>query len=172
MHPHILNPDAVHYCKVRCQACVYFCQRSINHSGLHHMVHGNMRNAIFAAEHEEFDIQGRKYTWGESGVAETCSMHCKAQGWGHIHLIHCPMYDNCTIRIYDGSWHETRKYGPNEDVPKDELTYETYWKQMRFEDPCTDEDQKEFALCNSSLQVCGAYEIDGSSSRSYCTEKL
>lgn len=131
-----------------------------------------MRNVIFASEHEEFDIQGRKYTWGESGVAEMCNMHCKAQGRGHIHFIHCPMHDNCTSLIYDGSRHETRKYGPDEDVPKDELTHETYWKQMRFEDPCTDDEQTEFALCNHLCRSEEHNEIAGSSSRSYCTEKL
>lgn len=78
---------------------------------------------------------------------------CKAQGWGHIHLIHCLMHENCMSHVYDGSQLEKRKYGPNEDVPKDELALETYWKQMRFEDPCTDDYQKAFALYNSSLQV-------------------
>ena len=38
---HTLNPDAVHYCKVRCQACGCFCQKPINHSGLHYKVHGS-----------------------------------------------------------------------------------------------------------------------------------
>ena len=66
-----------------------------------------MRTANFASDQEEFDIQGRKYIWGESSVAETCHMHCKAQGEGHIHFIYCPMNDNCTSRIYDGSRHET-----------------------------------------------------------------
>jgi hypothetical protein len=28
-HLHTLNPDVVHYCKVRCQACRYFCQKPI-----------------------------------------------------------------------------------------------------------------------------------------------
>ena len=85
-----------------------------------------MRTANFASDQEEFDIQGRKYIWGESGFADMCNMHCKAQGRGHIHLIYFPMNDNFTSRIYDGSWHKTRKYGPNEYMPKDELTHETY----------------------------------------------
>ena len=41
VHLHTLNLDAVHYCKVRCQACGYFCQKPINYSGLHHTVHGS-----------------------------------------------------------------------------------------------------------------------------------
>jgi hypothetical protein len=84
----------MHYHKVICQSCGYFFQRPINHSHLHHMVHGNLRNVIFAVEHEEFDIYGREYTSMESSVAQMHNMHCKAQGRGHIHLNHCPSYDN------------------------------------------------------------------------------
>ena len=46
------------------------------------------------------------------------------------------------------SWNETIKYGLEEDVPKDALTHETYWKKMWFEYPCTEEDKKEFPLVN------------------------
>ena len=62
-------------------------QRPINHSSSHNTVHGNMRTANFASNQEEFDIEGRKYIWGEYGVAEMSNMHCKEQGQGHIHLI-------------------------------------------------------------------------------------
>eukprot|EP01018_Ginkgo_biloba_P007841 Gb_06198 [translate_table: standard] len=174
LHVHTQNPDAVHYCMVRCEACGYFCQRPMFHAGLHHTVHGNMRNVRFTSDREEFDIQDRKYTWGESGLAEMCNMHCKAQGRGHVHLIRCPGYEKltCTSHMYDGSRHETRKYGPDVDVPKDELTHETYWKRMRFEDPCSEEDQKEFSLCNHICKSEEHNEIDGTSSKSYCTEKL
>jgi len=68
--------------------------------------------------------------------------------------------ENCTSCIYDGSQLETRKYGPIEDVPKDELTHETYWKKILFEDPCTEEDQKEFSLCNHLCRSKEHNEID------------
>lgn len=140
VHLHTQNPDVVHHCNARCQACGYFCPKPIDHTGLHNTGHGNMRNVNFASDQEEFDIQGRKYVWGESSVAEMCNLHCKAQGRGHIHLIPSPMNDclPCTSHFYGGSRHETRKYGPDLDVPNDELTHETYWMQMRFEDPCTE----------------------------------
>ncbi|GLJ12793.1 hypothetical protein SUGI_0197940 [Cryptomeria japonica] len=174
IHLHTLNPDAVHYCNLRCEACGYFCQRPINHSGLHNTVHGNMRHVNFVSDREEFDINGRQYACGESGIAEMCNMHCKAQGRGHIHLIRCPVNDKleCTSHLYDGSRHETRKYGPIEEISKDELTHETYWRRMRFEDPCSEEDQKEFALCKHLCRSQEHNESDGSTSRSYCTEKL
>ena len=82
------------------------------------------------------------------------------------------MNDNCTRRIYDGSWNETRKYGPNEYMPKDDLTHETYWKQMRFQDPCIEEDHKEFALCNHLCRSQEHNEFGASSSMSYCIDKL
>lgn len=44
--------------------------------------------------------------------------------------------------------------------------------QMRFGDPCTEEDQKEFALCNHLCRSEEHKETDGSSTKSYCTEKL
>jgi hypothetical protein len=47
------------------------------------------------------------------------------------------------------------------DVPKDELTHETYWTHMRFEDPCTEEDRKEFALCNHFCRSEEHNKIDG-----------
>ncbi|GLJ12791.1 hypothetical protein SUGI_0197900 [Cryptomeria japonica] len=174
MHIHTLNPDAVHYCNVRCEACGYFCQKPINHAGLHNTVHGNMRHVNFVSDREEFDISGRQYSCGESGIAEMCNMHCKSQGRGHIHLIRCPVNDKleCTSRLYDGSRHETKRYSPNEEISKDELTHETYWRRMRFEDPCSEEDQKEFALCKHLCRSKEHNESDGSISRSYCTEKL
>ena len=50
LHLHTLNLDVVHYCKVRCQSCGYFCQRPINHSGSHNTVHGNMRTINFSLD--------------------------------------------------------------------------------------------------------------------------
>ena len=60
-------------------------------------------------------------------MTEMCNMHCKAQGRGHIHLIPCHVNDGLryTSHIYDGSRHEPRKYGQDEDVQKDEITHET-----------------------------------------------
>jgi hypothetical protein len=173
-HVHTTNEDAIHYCETRCHSCGYFCQLPIDHPGLHNTVHGNMRNVKFISESEEIDIDDRKYAWGETGLAEMCNMHCKKQGRGHIHLVPCP--ENCTSKLYDGSRHETRKYGPDLDVPKDEMSHETYWKYIRFVDPCTEEEQNEFGLCN---HYCRSEEHEdlsdkkaGAAQKSYCTEKL
>ncbi|KAL3699205.1 hypothetical protein R1sor_017227 [Riccia sorocarpa] len=85
-----------------------------------------------------------------SCVAELCNMHCKAQGRGHVHLLPClGGIDNqpACLKIFDGCRHETCQYGPDVDVPKDELTHTAFWEHLRFEDPCSAEERKEFDLC-------------------------
>ncbi|CAM6093207.1 unnamed protein product [Calypogeia fissa] len=179
-HSHSSNPDAVHFCETRCHQCGYFCTRPIEHSGLHSTTHGNMRDVNFVSESEEIDIQDRKYAWGESGVAEMCQMHCKAQGRGHIHLIHCPANrtGGTCRKLFDGSQHEIRQYGPDFDVPKDEMTHAAFWDYMRFEDPCSAEEQKQFALCNHQCKsdehtpASGGAASSVAQNISYCTESL
>ncbi|GLJ34377.1 hypothetical protein SUGI_0691170 [Cryptomeria japonica] len=147
-HVHTKKEDSVHNCDIRCLSCGYFCQLPIDHLGLHDTVHGNMKNVRFISEGEDFDIEDRKYKWGETGEAEMCNMYCKKQGRGHIHLVTCPGSGKCTGNLYDGSRHETVKYGPDVDVPKDEMTHETYWQSVRFVDPCTKEESEDFDRCN------------------------
>ncbi|GLJ34396.1 hypothetical protein SUGI_0691530 [Cryptomeria japonica] len=131
-----------------------------------------MRNARFISEEEDINIEGRKYIWGEKGMAEMCNMFCRKQGRGHIHLIPCPKTSNhrymmCTSNLYDGSRHATAKYGPD---PKDEMTRDTYWKYVRFVDPCTEEERQEFNKCN---HLCKSEEHNADSGeKSYCTEQL
>ncbi|XP_059065183.1 uncharacterized protein LOC131038022 isoform X2 [Cryptomeria japonica] len=171
-HVHTRQENCVHFCLTRCQSCGYFCHHPINHSGLHDTVHGNMRNVRFVSEEEDIDIIDRKYKRGEKGIAEMCNMFCKKQGRGHIHLVPCPGSSKCTGNLYDGSRHETVKYGPEEDVPKDEMTHDTFWQYVRFVDPCTDEERKGFDRCN---HYCKSVEHDtksGSFDKIYCTEKL
>ncbi|KAH9303614.1 hypothetical protein KI387_008018, partial [Taxus chinensis] len=105
-------------------------------------------------------------------VSETGSRpYQKKQGRGHIHLVLCPKA-KCTSNLYDGSRHETMKYGPDVDIAKDEMTHETYWQYVRFVDPCTEEEQEEFGRCNHYCKS-EEHEIEaGGSDKSYCTEKL
>ncbi|XP_057831411.1 uncharacterized protein LOC131042113 [Cryptomeria japonica] len=174
-HVHTNNASAVHYCDTKCEACGYFCRLPLGHPGLHKTVHGNMRNTRFISEEEDINIGDRKYKWGEKGEAEMCNMFCRKQGRGHIHLVPCPKTSNqryimCTSNLHDGSRHATVKYGPDIDVPKDEMTHETYWKYVRFVDPCTEEERQEFNRCNHQ---CKSEEHNGDSGEnSYCTEQL
>ncbi|KAH9289231.1 hypothetical protein KI387_033348 [Taxus chinensis] len=170
-HVHTKNEHCVHYCDTRCQACGYFCRHPMGHLGLHETTHGNMRNVRFISEEEDIDIKDRKYKWGEKGEAEMCNMYCRKQGRGHIHLIPCPE-SKCTANLYDGSRHETVKYGPDVVVPKDEMTHETYWKYVRFVDPCSKEEGQEFGLCNHYCKSEDHYSETKDSTKSYCTEQL
>ncbi|GLJ34388.1 hypothetical protein SUGI_0691360 [Cryptomeria japonica] len=171
-HVHTKNELSVHYCDTRCQACGYFCRRPVGHLGLHETTHGNMRNVRFISEEEDIDIKDRKYKWGEKGEAEMCNMYCRKQGRGHIHLVPCKGFEICASNLYDGARHETVKYGPDVDVPKDEMTHETYWEYVRFVDPCTKEEGIEFGLCNHYCQSEEHNSEEKASKNSYCTENL
>lgn len=72
-----------------------------------------MRNVKFVLEYKKIYIQERNYMWGETSLTEMCNMHCKTKGRCHIHLVTCTTsrkQGSCTIRLNDGSRHETRKY--------------------------------------------------------------
>ncbi|GLJ33423.1 hypothetical protein SUGI_0672620 [Cryptomeria japonica] len=198
LHVHNRDAESVHYCDTKCQGCGYFCQLPINHHGLHDTVHGNMKNVRFSSENENIEIQDRKYKWGETGDAEMCDVYCRKQGRGHIHLILCPEYKPeanmglnpqqgmCTSNFHDGSRHQTVKYGPDIDDPKDEMTHETYWRYIGFVDPDTQDEQQEFGGCNQycifAKHMVGLdeeevaetkTEFSGDRSyKSYCTKKM
>jgi hypothetical protein len=70
-----------------------------------------MRNVNFVSEDKDFEIGNCEYTQGDSGVAEMCKVHCKAQGRGHIHLLPCQkqkrghVQKTLTYQVY--SWKTT-----------------------------------------------------------------
>jgi hypothetical protein len=73
-----------------------------------------------------------------------------------------------------GARHEIRKYGPDFDAPKDEFTHAAFWKYVGFKDPCSEDDQWQFARCNHQ---CPSMAHTNSSTGptqniSYCTEIL
>ena len=171
--------NKIHFCDRRCPSCGYFCTLKYNHDeDLHATDHGNMRLTHVVAAEDVFVVEKRRYGQGDSGEAEMCNFHCKSLGRGHIHLMLCE--DNassskeCTVSEADGKRHETEKYGPDEDIAKDELTHDAFWKAIRFQDPCTPEDRDSFRQCPIR---CMADEHQQSTSddqptESYCTEKL
>ncbi|GLJ34384.1 hypothetical protein SUGI_0691260 [Cryptomeria japonica] len=99
-------------------------------------------------------------------------MYCRKQGRGHIHLVPCKGSEMCGSNLYDGARHETVKYGPDVDVPKDEMTHETYWQYVRFADPCTKEEGIEFGLCNHYCKSEEHNSEEKASKKSYCIENL
>ncbi|KAL3686193.1 hypothetical protein R1sor_004215 [Riccia sorocarpa] len=184
-HLHSVKENIVHFCDIKCPACGYFCTEPIDHPGLHNTVHGNMRGTTFSAESEKIELEDRKYEWGDSGAAEMCNMHCKKQGRGHIHMVFCPSGQAgggiCYSRLHaDGVRHETIQYGPDFDVPKDEMTHAAYWRHTQFVDPCSQEDQKLFNLCphqcpseeHKGNSLTGESDETGKLPKSFCTLPL
>ena len=138
-HVHSLDPCVMHFCEERCSGCEYICTLPVGHMGLHSTTHGNMKSRQFASESEEINLGSRKYVWGESGVAEMCNLHCKARGRGHVHLKQCEGAKGgmcAAVSVLGGAIHETKEYGPDFDIPKDEFTHDAYWRHMGFKDPC------------------------------------
>ena len=168
------DENRYHFCDRRCPACNYFCTLEFNHDEtLHSTDHGNMRLTYVVSEKESFTVDTRRYGVGDRGEAEMCNFHCKSLGRGHIHIMVCEdgaaSSATCTVSKADGKQHETCKYGPNEDVPKDELTHEAFWRTIRFRDPCAPEDQETFKLCPFE---CNADEHEKDGSKFFCTGPL
>ena len=140
-----------HTCDKTCPMCGYYCILPHAHSGLHKTNHGNMRLTELASSSDTFVLDQRTYGRGDSGEAEMCSFHCKTLGRGHFHHALCKekarrKKDCRGPQHHVERRHETAKYGPNEHIPKDELTHDAFWTTIGFEDPCTDTSQ--FRKCS------------------------
>ncbi|RHY24079.1 hypothetical protein DYB25_007661, partial [Aphanomyces astaci] len=141
--------SAIHYCDVRCPCCQYFCDKAYGHTDLHHTSHGNMKDTYFVSDTEAVDIQDRKYTAGEQGVAEMCPFFCSKMGRGHVHFMPCLHSANsCVYTSTDGRQHCTLQLQPHPTKPMDEVLHETYWKTLGWEDPVSSAAEKAaFKLC-------------------------
>ena len=142
-----------HLCTEICPTCENICDKPYGHwekdgDEKHHTSHGNMTKWYFICNREDFDVGDHKYKVGEQSIAEFCHLFCSSLGRGHIHVIECP--GNCQDEFseeHDYRRHETCKYGPNEEVPKDEIQHGAYWELIGFEDPCTGETSETFGKC-------------------------
>eukprot|EP01084_Bolivina_argentea_P204199 348687_1 len=138
---------STHTCVEKCDSCGYYCSRPYGHwskTSLHHCQHGNMRNAVFYAQDKSdlvdtgvVDGQNRSYKAGDEGTAEMCNMFCVRLGRGHIHLEKCTAKDSKACENTErGQRHESKKYYPDPEIPKDEIRHSLYWAQKKWEDPC------------------------------------
>ncbi|RHY20331.1 hypothetical protein DYB32_010056, partial [Aphanomyces invadans] len=141
--------SAVHYCDVRCPCCQYFCDKAHGHQGLHRTSHGNMKDTYFVSDSEAVDVQDRKYTAGEQGVAEMCPFFCSKMGRGHVHFMPCRhTAATCVYTATDGRQHCNLKLKPHPERPMDEVLHETYWQTLGWEDPVSSVAEKAaFKLC-------------------------
>ena len=161
-----------HICMTKCPTCENICDKPINHvmSGdvLHHAHHGNMRKCFFVANQDNIEVGNHKYKVGEQAVAEMCHIFCNTLGRGHSHIVECDSEDpkSCMYSAKeDGRRHETMRYQPNPDIPKDELTHDSYWASIGFEDPCQDLDVEEFEKCPA---FCTAETHEDDEETSFC----
>ena len=108
---------------------------------------------------QHIDIGPRKYVTGESGCAEMCDMFCRSMGRGHFHIRPCeaPQASSCTHSAREGRRHETVRYGPDENVPKDELTHDAHWATAGWKDPCSDLERQ----VREAWRWCAFYNFGG-----------
>ena len=166
-----------HFCTETCPTCDNICDKRPDHVEVegderHRTTHGNMNNCYFICNQEDFDVGDHKYKVGEQSVAEFCNMFCSTLGRGHIHVVECPgsCANNFSVE-HDYRRHETCKYGPNEEVPKDEIQHEAYWELINFEDPCTGEQSETFGKCPFYCSAASHQEEksrDGKINRYHC----
>jgi len=174
-HCHSNTENVAHFCETKCPACGYYCNLPWGHLSKHSTTHGNMREMQFVSEAEDAIkmSESKIYKPGESCEAEMCNMYCKSRGRGHIHLLECHPKENGENNNCDddGIRHQTKKYGPNENIPKDEYTHAAYWKSIGWEDPCSKDEQLVFSLCP---YYCGspAHTQENSKEIVYCTQAL
>jgi hypothetical protein len=71
------------------------------------------------------EIQGRKFSSGDSGAPMLCSMVCKELG-RHTHLDFCRS-SSAADCIHRDVEHITERMGPNPSKPKDWITHALYW---------------------------------------------
>ena len=166
----------VHICVVKCPTCENICDKPINHENegdiLHHARHGNMRKCFFIANEDDIQVGSHKYKVGEPAVAEMCHIFCNSLGRGHVHIIECDNWDprQCAHSAEgDGRRHETTKYHPNPDIPKDEITHHAYWAWTGFRDPCQEVDLDEFQKCPA---LCSAADHDQEGTSMFCQMPL
>ena len=142
----------VHFCKDKCPTCENICDKPYDHvtteDNLHHTAHGNMTKCYFICNQEDFNVGDHKYTIGEEAVAEFCHMFCNSLGRGHIHVIECPgkCEDQFDIEN-DHRRHQSCVYGPDKELPKDEIWHSAYWTSIGFQDPCTGTEIEVFEKC-------------------------
>jgi hypothetical protein len=109
------------------------------------------------------EIQGRKFSSGDSGAPMLCSMVCKELG-RHAHIAFCRSSSarDCTHREVQ---HITKRMGPDPGKPKDWITHALHWARSGmilctfgdlfglfmscpaagFKDPYSVEEQADFA---------------------------
>ncbi|KAF8306077.1 hypothetical protein DL93DRAFT_2172249 [Clavulina sp. PMI_390] len=170
-HTHSLKADAFHFCENRCPYCDYVCSLPLGHAQEHSTSHGSMEQTTWTLDGDDDavrEIQGRKFSSGDSGAPMLCSMVCKELG-RHAHIAYCRSSNPraCSDREIQ---HITKRMAPEPHRAKDWITHNLYWARAGFKDPYAVEEQADFAKCDSE---CAGEEHQAHETTpakpSYCT---
>jgi len=145
----------VHRCSHNCLECKSFCNKDINHDGLHSTTnHRNKENNVFVSNSKKKKIEiasegkTRVYGIGEFCQPENCTTSCTRKGRAHFHLKECPGGDKCEARINPYVRHSKEKYYPYVDKVFDLWLCANYWNSMNWEVPVQDAIREELTCCN------------------------
>src|SRR5258706_11485291 len=96
-HVHSTAQDVFHFCNARCEYCEYYCTLPLSHKQPEHATsHGSMSNTAWFVHGENngtIEVEGRKFSSGDSGAPMLCSLVCKSLG-RHIHIDKCRSADD------------------------------------------------------------------------------
>ncbi|XP_065198723.1 uncharacterized protein LOC135830393 [Sycon ciliatum] len=147
--------NRVHICGEPCPMCSKLCTLPGEHSGRHDANHGFMWRTIMASATASFNIDDEEFSQGQRGTENLmCHTCCVKLGRGHTHLVECGTVASargvCSGNQSEGRrhCHDYVKIGDEDDIPKDELTHDEFWKHINFIDRTSRHDQENFGKCH------------------------
>ncbi|KAF8548563.1 hypothetical protein OG21DRAFT_1606884 [Imleria badia] len=173
---HSLDMKVVHFCEAKCENCGYFCTLPLGHPQQEHETsHGSMSRTRWTVDGPDdvpLEIEGRKFYTNDEDVLMMCNFVCSAMG-RHVHIDYCHADDEAACTGNEELQHLPRRIHPNPDRAKDVLTHSLFWKRSGFKDPCSREEQANFAKCDA---MCGGPKHTaaggGAAVPSYCVLPL
>jgi len=147
-HVHSLKKDVFHFCETRCPYCQYICSLPLGHAQEHSTSHGFMEQTTGEIDGDGDtvqEVQGRKFSSGDSGAPMLCSMVCKGLGQ-HAHIAFCPS-------SREEVEHITKRTGPDPSKGKDWITHTSYWARSGFKDPYSVEELADFAKWDATIPI-------------------
>jgi hypothetical protein len=127
-HVHSKAREVFHFCETRCPYCQYVCQLPLGHAQEHSTSHGSMEQTTWAIDGDDDavrEIQGRKFSSGDSGAPMLCSMVCKELG-RHAHIAFCRSATAASCRDREVQ-HIKDRMQPEPGRAKDWITHSLHW---------------------------------------------
>ena len=144
-----------HRCSNQCPECKSFCNKFIDHDGLHSTkTHRNKENSVFISTKRDKKIEIQKegkiriFKTGEECKPENCSSSCARRGRAHFHLKECLDGDKCMAKIHSFVRHSADKYYPFLDKIFDQWLCKEYWNSNGWDIPIEEK------ICEECNYVC------------------